>query len=887
MVNSPTCETRSVPALFRSAASKNVIKTSSKTLKPTISMPLNSTYSKSNSPLITSAFEHLNQAAPSGNNWQSDFSLNQYIYDYLSKRGFNSTASKLLQESGMDKHEDWRKNKLLDTPSGLLFEWWIIFWEVYLAKSGQSTHSEANTYIQAIRNGSKSKLCSETGSYYPGLSSTCQVASQTTPIATGIVSIGSNSRFSTSPQALRPLPPPHTDLFAIAQRQKPHSNPSGTHNSSPATGNLSETSGDGPSPKNSPQLSGFPHVLNNVQNMDVIDLPTTKSKNLKVQQFQNIEDYQKNDQQHPSNQLHHSQDAWHSVLPRGSYDSQNHQSEQSPKQPELQLETKTQNIKQKSKTKSQFQKLKQQAQNEKQGQELNPEIREAKLSKNGSHNPKPHDLGLSARTSQELASVLMRPPLPPPAQPRIPDSEREAITRQSLLDCGFAGREISALDDEERSKLSEKLTYFTQMYYASQANRAISASKSAPLVNPDLRSLPAHPSFYRDPMQLSSQGQRERQLGVSRANQMMANTQLAANTLSTSSNYSIPQIVSSQVSTRTSDVRKRNIASTSYHGLPPIVGPKTQPSDPSSPRGRKRARGGSSSSTPSPKISIQVAQSANDLNRQVDMPKHHENQDSTKHLAVCNSSNLAIGSLDCEYSLRKGNVNNIENNSFKNDRSSPATASSNINMSSGIQSGCAPVNKRNAAIRIFCSSSENPKDLHTSSDTPDRSVSSPSYSLASAKATPPENMIGYSTGNGHRMVGTLPGAIPMGMDYITHENLGFQNLENIRSVADLSSVSMVATSKAGNQTRSSEAVKALSGENLNSGKAENLKKTSEKNRIEFNIQDLGLPSLDVDSVISLNSAGVGHQFTNMDLALPDGFDLSELLKDQTLWGNLP
>ncbi|KAI8449696.1 hypothetical protein BY996DRAFT_4457368 [Phakopsora pachyrhizi] len=581
MVNSPTCETRSVPALFRSAASKNVIKTSSKTLKPTISMPLNSTYSKSNSPLITSAFEHLNQAAPSGNNWQT---------------------SKLLQESGMDKHEDWRKNKLLDTPSGLLFEWWIIFWEVYLAKSGQSTHSEANTYIQAIRNGSKSKLCSETGSYYPGLSSTCQVASQTTPIATGIVSIGSNSRFSTSPQALRPLPPPHTDLFAIAQRQKPHSNPSGTHNSSPATGNLSETSGDGPSPKNSPQLSGFPHVLNNVQNMDVIDLPTTKSKNLKVQQFQNIEDYQKNDQQHPSNQLHHSQDAWHSVLPRGSYDSQNHQSEQSPKQPELQLETKTQNIKQKSKTKSQFQKLKQQAQNEKQGQELNPEIREAKLSKNGSHNPKPHDLGLSARTSQELASVLMRPPLPPPAQPRIPDSEREAITRQSLLDCGFAGREISALDDEERSKLSEKLTYFTQI-------------------------------FYRDPMQLSSQGQRERQLGVSRANQMMANTQLAANTLSTSSNYSIPQIVSSQVSTRTSDVRKRNIASTSYHGLPPIVGPKTQPSDPSSPRGRKRARGGSSSSTPSPKISIQVAQSANDLNRQVDMPKHHENQDSTKHLA--------------------------------------------------------------------------------------------------------------------------------------------------------------------------------------------------------------------------------------------------------------
>ncbi|KAI8460159.1 hypothetical protein BY996DRAFT_6409610 [Phakopsora pachyrhizi] len=279
--------------------------------------------------------------------------------------------------------------------------------------------------------------------------------------------------------------------------------------------------------------------------------------------------------------------------------------------------------------------------------------------------------------------------------------------------------------------------------------------------------------------------QRERQLGVSRANQMMANIQLAANTLSTSSNYSIPQIVYGQVSTRTSDVQKRNIASTSNHGLPPFVGPKTQPSDRSSPRGRK--------------LSKQSKQTSGYAKAP---------QESRFHKA-----------LNC-------NVNNIENNSFKNDCSSPATALSNINTSE---------------ISFYLTSS----------------ISSSSYSLASAKATPPENMIGYSTGNGNRMVGSLPGGIPMGMDYITHENLGFQNLANIWSVGDLSSVSMVATPKVGNLTRISEAVKALSAENLNSGKAEKLKKTSEKNQIEFNIQDLDLPSLDVDSVISLNSAGVG------------------------------
>ncbi|CAH7671241.1 hypothetical protein PPACK8108_LOCUS6006 [Phakopsora pachyrhizi] len=316
------------------------------------------------------------------------------------------------------------------------------------------------------------------------------------------------------------------------------------------------------------------------------------------------------------------------------------------------------------------------------------------------------------------------------------------------------------------------------MYYASQANCVISASGSGPLANADLWSLPAHPNNWLPIPFLRVQITQFPKL------------------------FMVKFLLEHQMSK--SVILLQPLIMDFLHLLVQRLSPQI---------GHLLGAG----SVPEVEAHLQhlVQRFPYRWLRQVDMPKRHKNQDSTKHLTVCNSFNLAIGSLDCKYSLRKGNVNNIENNSFKNDCSSPATALSNIN------------------------------------------ISSSSYSLASAKATPPENMIGYSTGNGNRMVGSLPGGIPMGMDYITHENLGFQNLANIWSVGDLSSVSMVATPKVGNLTRISEAVKALSAENLNSGKAEKLKKTSEKNQIEFNIQDLDLPSLDVDSVISLNSAGVG------------------------------
>lgn len=109
-----------------------------------------STPSQSSSPPLlfprTSQSQSLEQGV-----WQGDYSLNSYIHDYLCKRGFHGTAEKLIQESGMDKSAAWGSNKLLNTPQGLLYEWWTIFWEVFLASSGSSGHHDANLYSQIVR----------------------------------------------------------------------------------------------------------------------------------------------------------------------------------------------------------------------------------------------------------------------------------------------------------------------------------------------------------------------------------------------------------------------------------------------------------------------------------------------------------------------------------------------------------------------------------------------------------------------------------------------------------------------------------------------------------------------------------------------------------------
>ncbi|PWZ03280.1 hypothetical protein BCV70DRAFT_14446 [Testicularia cyperi] len=69
--------------------------------------------------------------------------LDVYVWDYLTRRGFNSAAKALMNEAGMTEPPEVP----LKTPQGLLFEYWAIFWDVFAARSGRGG-AEAAAYFE-------------------------------------------------------------------------------------------------------------------------------------------------------------------------------------------------------------------------------------------------------------------------------------------------------------------------------------------------------------------------------------------------------------------------------------------------------------------------------------------------------------------------------------------------------------------------------------------------------------------------------------------------------------------------------------------------------------------------------------------------------------------
>ncbi|QRW16815.1 transcriptional corepressor LEUNIG [Rhizoctonia solani] len=59
--------------------------------------------------------------------WDEDKHLHLYILDYCRRRKFAETASAFEREARISP--DSRPN--FDAPQGLLFEWWIVFWETF------------------------------------------------------------------------------------------------------------------------------------------------------------------------------------------------------------------------------------------------------------------------------------------------------------------------------------------------------------------------------------------------------------------------------------------------------------------------------------------------------------------------------------------------------------------------------------------------------------------------------------------------------------------------------------------------------------------------------------------------------------------------------------
>ncbi|KAG2718602.1 hypothetical protein I3760_03G227700 [Carya illinoinensis] len=69
--------------------------------------------------------------------WEADKMLDVYIYDYLMKRKLHASA-KAFQAEGKVSADP----VAIDAPGGFLFEWWSVFWDIFIARTDEK-HSEA------------------------------------------------------------------------------------------------------------------------------------------------------------------------------------------------------------------------------------------------------------------------------------------------------------------------------------------------------------------------------------------------------------------------------------------------------------------------------------------------------------------------------------------------------------------------------------------------------------------------------------------------------------------------------------------------------------------------------------------------------------------------
>uniref|UniRef100_A0A0E0K6R6 LisH domain-containing protein n=1 Tax=Oryza punctata TaxID=4537 RepID=A0A0E0K6R6_ORYPU len=77
-------------------------------------------------------------------NWEADKMLDVYIYDYLLKRNLQSTAKAFMAEGKVAADP-----VAIDAPGGFLFEWWSVFWDIFIARTNEKHSEVAAAYLEA------------------------------------------------------------------------------------------------------------------------------------------------------------------------------------------------------------------------------------------------------------------------------------------------------------------------------------------------------------------------------------------------------------------------------------------------------------------------------------------------------------------------------------------------------------------------------------------------------------------------------------------------------------------------------------------------------------------------------------------------------------------
>nr|VDC88778.1 unnamed protein product [Brassica oleracea] len=77
-------------------------------------------------------------------NWEADKMLDVYIYDYLVKKKLHNTAKSFMTEGKVSPDP-----VAIDAPGGFLFEWWSVFWDIFIARTNEKHSESAAAYIEA------------------------------------------------------------------------------------------------------------------------------------------------------------------------------------------------------------------------------------------------------------------------------------------------------------------------------------------------------------------------------------------------------------------------------------------------------------------------------------------------------------------------------------------------------------------------------------------------------------------------------------------------------------------------------------------------------------------------------------------------------------------
>ncbi|KAK9041027.1 hypothetical protein V6N11_016153 [Hibiscus sabdariffa] len=76
-------------------------------------------------------------------NWEADKMLDVYIHDYLLKRKLHTSAKTFMTEGKVATDP-----VAIDAPGGFLFEWWSVFWDIFIARTNEKHSVAAAAYIE-------------------------------------------------------------------------------------------------------------------------------------------------------------------------------------------------------------------------------------------------------------------------------------------------------------------------------------------------------------------------------------------------------------------------------------------------------------------------------------------------------------------------------------------------------------------------------------------------------------------------------------------------------------------------------------------------------------------------------------------------------------------